>query len=218
MSKAYTQFLVASTRSPINTPRHTTLVRSTTTPIPYSTPQVTEKPNEIQQFFDGIVDFIVKAFFVILALCIIFLVYLGIKSIVERKRREQNEQRIDTLQRTLIERGTSAQGILYRNGYEYEQYIARWMKNKGFTSIVVTSKSGDSGVDIFATSPDGLRYAIQCKMYNSGKVGFKAVQEVYTGQHLYGCNRAMIVTTSTLTDAARRQAQKLGVELYERVK
>ncbi len=66
------------------------------------------------------------------------------------------------------------------DGIDFEYWCAALLQRNGFTHIVVTSASGDQGVDILANKGD-IRYAIQCKRYNS-PLNNKPIQEVYTGR------------------------------------
>ena len=70
------------------------------------------------------------------------------------------------------------------------------LKKRGFKNIQVTQKSGDYGVDITAYSRHH-KYAIQCKYY-TGPVGISAVQQVYSGKRKYNCDKAAVLTNSTL--------------------
>ncbi|MBQ8934779.1 MAG: restriction endonuclease, partial [Oscillospiraceae bacterium] len=92
-----------------------------------------------------------------------------------------------------------------RDGYDYETYVAQALKRRGFRSIEQTAKSGDYGVDLLGKY-HGVRYAIQCKYYADPVGGF-AVQEAVAGMGFYGCDRAMVVTNSCLTKAARELAE-----------
>ena len=118
-----------------------------------------------------------------------------LREIEEKKRRE-----------AIAKAGT------YSTGYEYEEYVAARLEIDGWTNITVTRKSGDYGVDIIATSPDGNKCAIQCKMFQ-GKVGFNAVKEVFMGKTIYGCSHAIVITTSTFTPQAIDGAKRTGVQL-----
>ncbi len=97
-------------------------------------------------------------------------------------------------------------------GYEYEHKGTKFLKDKGFSIVEVTQGSGDYGVDIIAKK-DGERYAVQCKYYSS-PVGIKAVQEVYAGMNYYHCTKAIVMTNSTFTDAAKELAKSNGVILW----
>lgn len=99
------------------------------------------------------------------------------------------------------------------NGVEFERYVAAALKRKGFRKISMTPITGDYGVDITAER-DGVRYAFQCKRYSS-PVGVAAVQQIYSGSHKYGAERAVVVTNSTYTPNAKILADDLGVTLWD---
>lgn len=100
-------------------------------------------------------------------------------------------------------------------GVEYEYNIAAYLKRKGYWGVKVTKASGDYGVDITAHKY-GKKYAVQCKYYTQ-PVGVAAVQEVVAGRAYYGCDRAMVVTNSTYTTAAKELAKCNNVTLLEGV-
>ena len=102
------------------------------------------------------------------------------------------------------------------DGHQFEYFCAEVLKDNGFTFVEVTQKSGDHGVDILANK-GGVRYAIQCKCY-SKNVGNKAVQEAYSGKDIYKANIAVVLTNRYFTEQAKRDAQKLKVELWDRTK
>ncbi|MBR1508495.1 MAG: restriction endonuclease [Eubacterium sp.] len=95
------------------------------------------------------------------------------------------------------------------DGLEYEQFCAKYIENKGFTSVIVTDSGGDQGVDVIGYK-DGEKYAFQCKYYE-GSVGNKAVQEVFSGARFYDCTKAVVITNSKFTNSARELAYKIGV-------
>lgn len=104
----------------------------------------------------------------------------------------------------------------YRNGHEYEYFVAAYLKRKGYTDVKVTRKSGDFGADVICTSPNGYRLAVQCKLYQS-PVGYRAVEEAVGGMHYYKCDGAMVVTNNTYTRQAKEAAHMMGVTLIEGV-
>lgn len=101
------------------------------------------------------------------------------------------------------------------DGWQYEHYCAEYLKKIGFTDVQVTQGSGDQGVDIIANN-GADKYAIQCKYY-SGAVSNKAVQEVFTGMHYYGCDIALIITNSYFTKSAQELAQRTNVVLWSNI-
>lgn len=104
----------------------------------------------------------------------------------------------------------------YRNGHEYEYFVAAYLKKKGYTDVMVTPRSGDFGADVLCKSPNGYRLAVQCKLYQS-PVGYKAIEEAVGGMHYYKCDGAMVVTNNTYTKQARDAAHRMGVVLIEGV-
>lgn len=98
-------------------------------------------------------------------------------------------------------------------GWEFESWSAEWLGKHGFYNIKVTSGSGDYGADVIC-SKNGETYAVQCKKY-SGKVTYRAVEEVICAKNYYGTDRAMIFTNSELTPQADEAAKKLGVVVYD---
>ncbi len=101
-------------------------------------------------------------------------------------------------------------------GYEYEQHVAYRLKEKGYRNVRVTRGSGDYGADIIATAPNGLTYSIQCKHFQSGKCGVKAVQEAVAGMSYYGCDGSMVITSSSFTPAAINMARRSKTILWDR--
>lgn len=101
----------------------------------------------------------------------------------------------------------------YMDGWEFENWSAEWLGKHGFYNVEVTKGSGDYGADIIC-SKNGETYAVQCKKY-SGKVTYRAVEEVICAKNYYGTDRAMIFTNSELTPQADEAAKKLGVVIYD---
>ena len=94
-------------------------------------------------------------------------------------------------------------------GWEFESWSAEWLRKQGFYNVEITKGSGDYGADVLC-SKDGVSYAVQCKKY-SGKVPYRAIEEVICAKNYYGTDRAMIFTNSELTPQADEAAKKLGV-------
>lgn len=96
-------------------------------------------------------------------------------------------------------------------GHEFEHFCADVLRHNGY-DCRVTQGSGDSGADIIALK-EGLSYAIQCKCY-AGSVGYKAVQEAYSGKGIYDTDFAVALTNSNFTKPAIDGARKLNVMLW----
>lgn len=102
------------------------------------------------------------------------------------------------------------------DGHDYEYLVAKYLRGHGYTGVKVTKGSGDFGVDVTAHKA-GHKYAVQCKYYSS-PVSLGAIQEAVAGKALYNCDRAMVVTNSTFTRAARELANANNVLLLENVR
>lgn len=100
-------------------------------------------------------------------------------------------------------------------GQQYEEYVAEFLKEQGFQDIQPTPVTGDYGVDLLARH-GRHRYAVQCKYY-SDAVGGAAVQEAVAGMAYYGCEKALVVTSSYLTKNAHELARANGVDVLEYV-
>lgn len=98
------------------------------------------------------------------------------------------------------------------DGWDYEKECAKYIATLGFTDIQVTPGSGDFGCDILAFK-DGKKYGIQCKYYDEGKIGVKAVQEAVAGSIFYDCDIPMVITNVSFTDNAIAYAKKCQAEL-----
>ena len=111
--------------------------------------------------------------------------------------------------------GASLEEIDRMDGYDFEDYLESLFHALGYKTIE-TPKSGDYGVDlILETRSNKERICIQAKRYK-GSVGISAVQEIFSGNAYYDGDRAIVVTNSRFTNAARTLAQKIGVELVGR--
>ena len=99
------------------------------------------------------------------------------------------------------------------NGYEFEEYAARYLKRNGYSKITVTKASRDFGVDLIAKN-HRTTYAVQCKLYQ-GKVGNSAVQEAVAGKSYYDCDEAMVITNSVFYPGAIALAKANDVTLID---
>jgi HJR/Mrr/RecB family endonuclease len=116
-----------------------------------------------------------------------------------------------------VQRDTISLAELDRlDGGAFEQALAEFFTRRGYT-VTRTPLSGDYGVDLVIKRRWRPHVAVQCKRYAPGSaVGLVAVQEVFAGKTFYACPRAMVVTTADYSAPARRLAQRLDVELWDR--
>lgn len=101
------------------------------------------------------------------------------------------------------------------DGAVFEQYVGYRMLEDGYRDIQFTSATGDFGADIIAYDRENKKVCIQCKRYST-PVGVEAVQQITSARIYYECVRAVVVTNSTFTSAAKEVATKSNVELIER--
>ncbi len=90
--------------------------------------------------------------------------FLIADDIVTEKRNEKANGRKKTKPKTkpiAVPNGT---------GIEYEYYVAKELKKRGFINVSVTPGSGDYGADIICYDRKMKRVCIQCKKYR-GNVG-----------------------------------------------
>lgn len=84
---------------------------------------------------------------------------------------------------------------------DFEDFIAYLFVKKGY-EVQQTSYSGDYGADI-VVNKNGTKIAVQVKRYHkNNKVDVKNVNQVIGAKSYYGCNSALIVTTSDFTKPA----------------
>lgn len=112
-----------------------------------------------------------------------------------------------------VQKKVTVQELANMTGTEFENYVGRRLKGMGYTNVRVTQASSDFGADVIAVNSNGETVCIQCKHY-SKPVGIKAVQEIYSAKQYYGCQKAMVITNSTYTQAAIDLANKTGVDLW----
>ena len=98
-------------------------------------------------------------------------------------------------------------------GAEFERRLAALFTALGY-DVSHTGRRGDFGADL-VVARSGERTVVQAKRYD-GSVGIEAVQQVVGARSYYDAERAMVVTNSTCTSAARELARANAVELIER--
>lgn len=114
----------------------------------------------------------------------------------------------------------TVQNLLNLDGYEFEKLMVQLFEAiPEFDEVRRTRSRADGGIDLVAvnTTPFvGGRVAIQAKRYAPHrKVDIAAVREVVGSISQREFNKGIIITTSGFTSAAREEATRLGVELYE---
>ena len=127
------------------------------------------------------------------------------------KKKDELDKQLKNRENFFIE--TELKYIDTLSGLEFENYCCDLLRKNGYVATV-TKPTQDSGGDIIA-SQGTSSYIIQCKNY-SDAVGNKAIQEVYAAKGIYKCDKAIVITNNFFTAQARKEAQMLGIELWDR--
>ena len=100
-------------------------------------------------------------------------------------------------------------------GVDFENHLARLLRENGFTDVSGTPATGDQGADLIAKR-NNKTIIVQAKRYD-GTVGNKAVQEVASAVKFYGADEGWVITNSLFTKSAKILANKLGIRLIDGV-
>lgn len=93
----------------------------------------------------------------------------------------------------------------------FERLSQRLLRESGFTSVKVTGKSGDGGIDgqgVLRMNLISFQVLFQCKRY-AGSVSAGAVRD-FRGAMQGRADKGLIITTGTFTPDARREATRDG--------
>jgi restriction system protein len=114
----------------------------------------------------------------------------------------------------------SVKNVLDLDGYEFEDLILRLFRAiPDFDEVRKTRSRADGGIDVVAVNKKeftGGRVAIQAKRYAPrNKVAIAEVREMVGSISQREFHKGIIITTSGYTSAAREEAARLGIELYD---
>lgn len=97
---------------------------------------------------------------------------------------------------------------------EFEHWAADRFRELGY-SVETTATSGDHGVDLIVRKSVEIAI-VQCKHYDYGVVGEPVVRDLYGSMHHYEANRAYLVTTGRLTQAACQWVLGKPITVWDR--
>lgn len=114
----------------------------------------------------------------------------------------------------------NVQNLLDLDGYEFEHLLVKLCQEiPEFDEVRRTRSRADGGIDLVAVNKTpfvGGRVAIQAKRYAPhNKVDIAAVREIIGSISQREFTKGIIITISGFTSAARQEAERLGVELYD---
>ncbi len=97
---------------------------------------------------------------------------------------------------------------------EFEEYVAqRYFARQGF-AVINTPDVKDGGIDVLVTDRYGQRGIVQCKLYHD-TVGEPIVRDLFGTMLHAGANHAYLVTTASISDAARKWAADKPMTLID---
>jgi Restriction endonuclease len=96
---------------------------------------------------------------------------------------------------------------------DFEEMVAEAYRAQG-NSVQVVGGTGDHGIDLIVQSKSGSTYLVQCKRYR-GKVGEPVVRDFYGTLRASDAQGGAIITTGTITEAARLWAEGKPIHLYD---
>jgi len=111
----------------------------------------------------------------------------------------------------------SAEQLQRFSPQEFEHLVARLWCAMGYNAFP-TQHTRDRGVDVIATTATGppITVYIQTKLYSpENTVGVRDVREYASLKHRPGVDAVVIVTSSSFTPDAVREAEEMGVKLVD---
>jgi ketosteroid isomerase-like protein len=96
-------------------------------------------------------------------------------------------------------------------GLEFEEWLARLLRDAGIPGVVITQASRDQGADLVITV--GPRRIVMQAKQCQDTIGNSAVQQVHGALPYYKATEAWVVTTSTFSRDAIDLAYRTGVRL-----
>lgn len=113
-------------------------------------------------------------------------------------------------------RSASAERLTHLDGVGLERLIAWLLERDGVTVLRAAGGPGDQGVDILGRVPAGEVVAIQSKYRQRGPVNPRVIYELNgAARDLHGASFAVVVTNSTFSEQATRDAATLNVRLVD---
>ncbi len=104
----------------------------------------------------------------------------------------------------------------HMSGSDFEQYVARLLRDSGCRGVRVSGGAGDIGADVTAWTPDGRRLVVPCKRY-AGNLSSPHVQRFAgTARDIHGAQVALMVTTGRPTAQALQVARRCRIDMVDR--
>lgn len=141
-----------------------------------------------------------------------------VASYSKKRRKKPGGRRTISDQFDPVEAGAEAdwkdellETLLRMSPTAFERLAQRLLRESGFSSTVVTGRSGDGGIDgqgVYEISLLSFPVFFQCKRY-SGSVGASAVRD-FRGAMAGRGDKGLLITTGTFTADARAESKRDG--------
>jgi hypothetical protein len=96
----------------------------------------------------------------------------------------------------------------------FEEYVAQRLFARQGYHVVNTRDTKDGGIDVLLTDRNGRQAVVQCKRYRN-TVGEEIVRDLYGTMVHSGATHGFLVTTSTISPAARKWADGKPITLID---
>ncbi|TCP54444.1 restriction system protein [Tumebacillus sp. BK434] len=101
------------------------------------------------------------------------------------------------------------------SGFEFERLLALYFRDQGY-KVEETGVGGkDGGVDLVLVDRRGERTAVQAKRHSDhNKVPVQKVREFVGAKRNHNCVLTLLITTSDLTEPAKKEAEQFHMEYW----
>jgi restriction system protein len=101
------------------------------------------------------------------------------------------------------------------SGAEFEHLLALYFRDNGYEVKEVGVGGRDGGVDLVIIDKRGEKTAVQAKCYAAhNNVGVQVVRELVGAKRNHDCILSLLITTSYLTEPAKREAEQFKVDYW----
>ncbi len=114
----------------------------------------------------------------------------------------------------LVDRQTGIKSIRSLGWKQFEELVAEAYRRKGYTVIENAGRGADGGVDI-RLQKDGQLHLVQCKQWQSQKVGVNVVREMFGLMTAESAVSANVICSGIFTQEAKSFAEGKAIDLVD---
>ncbi|WP_235958718.1 restriction endonuclease [Paenibacillus silvestris] len=163
---------------------------------------------------------IIIGFIGLIVLISISVVLIPKKKRSKGKKSVNNSSSSNNTQRPRMAQNRSDDEILHSSfdrlsGAEFERLLALYFRDQGYKVHEVGVGGKDGGVDLVIIDQRGEKTAVQAKCYaEHNNVGVQIVRELVGAKRNHDCILSLLITTSDLTDPAKKEAEQFKVDYW----